>query len=243
MVDGKLVDLGREPRDVMVVVETEAEGPGRVRIHDGEGEFLGTVLLTTEQPGSSSEEDAHATASIAVESDDRSRDREAALAAERDRLAADVERYRTELESSRADLERTKNEVDGVKRRLKEVWRMNCDQNISYDEELATKDAEIAELKRRLSAAPGMLPHSDFIDHAVDAHESRPRHSPTVGGPRRGKAPPVDAFSDGVFCFDDWLPSLERAAAWNAWAEPQHQDREAWRNSWRASTVLRLWWY
>ena len=92
MVHRKLVDLEREPRDVMVVVETEVEGPGRVRLHDGEREFLATVLLTTEQPFSSSEEDAHAAASTS-ESDDSSRDCEAALAAERDRLAADVERY------------------------------------------------------------------------------------------------------------------------------------------------------
>ena len=42
-------------------------------------------------------------------------------------------------------------------------------------------------------------------------------------GPRRGKAPHVDAFSghDGVFHFGNWLPSLERAAAWNAWADEE----------------------
>ena len=59
-----------------------------------------------------------------------------------------------------------------------------------------------------------------------EAGESRLRHSPTVGigaGPRRGKAPPVDSFSgdDGDTCFDDWLPSLERAASWNAWTDEE----------------------
>ena len=219
MVDGKLADMGREPRDVLVVIE----GPGRVRLHDGEGAFLDAELLTTETPGGPAiaEDDAHTASPLAVETEDRTRDREAALAAERDRLAADVERYRTELESSCAELERTKNEFEGVKRRLKEVWRMNCDQSISYDEESAAKDAEIAELNRRLSAAPS---HHDCTEVA-DSGEIRPRCSPTLGGTslRRGKAPPVDPFfgDDGVTRFDDWLPSLERAASWNAWTDEE----------------------
>ena len=36
---------------------------------------------------------------------------------------------------------------------------------------------------------------------------------------RRGKVPPVSAFSgEDLECqLDDWLPSLERASTWNAW--------------------------
>ena len=36
---------------------------------------------------------------------------------------------------------------------------------------------------------------------------------------RRGKAPPIDAFTaqDIGITFDDWLPTLERAATWNEW--------------------------
>jgi len=36
-----------------------------------------------------------------------------------------------------------------------------------------------------------------------------------------GKAPPVDAFTgeDPECHFDDWLPTLKRAADWNAWTE------------------------
>ena len=119
MVDGKLTDMGRQPRDVLVVVESadtaEDEGPTRVRLHDGEVSFLDAELLTTKTPGPAiSGEDASAEGE-----DDRSLDR--------DKLTADAERYRTELEISRAELARTKNEVEGVKKRVKEVWRMNCD--------------------------------------------------------------------------------------------------------------------
>ena len=40
---------------------------------------------------------------------------------------------------------------------------------------------------------------------------------------RRGKAPPIDPFSadDGAVGFDDWLPSLDRAASWNAWTDEE----------------------
>ena len=41
--------------------------------------------------------------------------------------------------------------------------------------------------------------------------------------PRRGKAPPVDPFSGEVpdSIFDDWLPALQRAAAWNGWSDKE----------------------
>ena len=94
---------------------------------------------------------------------------------------------------------------------------MNCDQSILYYKELAAKEAEIAELHRRPSAVPSTCSLRSSME-ITEAGESRLRHSPTMGigaGPRRGKAPPVDSFSgdDGVTCFNDWLPSLERAAS------------------------------
>ena len=40
---------------------------------------------------------------------------------------------------------------------------------------------------------------------------------------RRGKAPSIDPFTaeDPEIRFDDWLPTLERAAAWNGWSEEE----------------------
>ena len=40
---------------------------------------------------------------------------------------------------------------------------------------------------------------------------------------RRGKAPPVDPFSGETpdVIFDDWLPALQRAAAWNGWSDEE----------------------
>ena len=99
---------------------------------------------------------------------------------------------------------------------------MNCDQSISYDE-LAAKDAEIVELNRRSSVAPDTHSHHDCTK-VTDTGKSRSGHSPIVGGgagPCHGKAPPVDYYSgdDRLAHFDDWLPSLERAASWNGWTD------------------------
>ena len=40
---------------------------------------------------------------------------------------------------------------------------------------------------------------------------------------RWGKAPPVDPFTaeNKEMRFDDWIPTLERAAAWNNWSEEE----------------------
>lgn len=47
--------------------------------------------------------------------------------------------------------------------------------------------------------------------------EETPRHR--KHRVRRGKAPPVDAFTgeDSERRLDDWLPTLQRAADWNGW--------------------------
>ena len=132
MIDERLTEQGQEPRDILVTV-AETEGPGRVLLHDSDGTFLDAELLTVELAGAPAVslpvEDAHATPPRVVERGlvDRTPDREAALIEERDKLAAEADRYRAELESVRGELQKTKNEVDGVKRRLKEVWKMNCD--------------------------------------------------------------------------------------------------------------------
>lgn len=43
------------------------------------------------------------------------------------------------------------------------------------------------------------------------------------GNPRRGKAPPVDPFNGETTDtkFEDWLPSLPRAAEWNCWSDEE----------------------
>lgn len=177
---------------------------------------------------------------------------EVELRAERDRLVADLEKYCKELEALHssmeseeekaasvveekdAEIEKLNDDVQKAKRRSKEVWRINCDQFLLHDEEIAAKDAEIAELKSKLLMAVGMPPKDGppssrpARDEGMSAtpvkplSKTPPPTSVRVSGdlsPRRGKAPPVDSFSgdNELVRFDDWLPSLGRAALWNNW--------------------------
>ena len=89
MINGRLEQVGRKPRDVLVAVgwgTVEAEEPGHVWLHDGEGPFLDGELLPADAPEGPpvSVDEAHAGAIV---HGDRAPDREAPLPAERDRLA------------------------------------------------------------------------------------------------------------------------------------------------------------
>ncbi len=50
-----------------------------------------------------------------------------------------------------------------------------------------------------------------------------PSETARLDAPRRGKDPPVYPFSgeNPEVRFDDWLPSLQRAATWNGWGEEE----------------------
>ena len=61
-------------------------------------------------------------------------------------------------EEKQAEIDKLRGEVREAKRKSKEVWRMNCEQLLLHDEELAASAAEITELKSKLSMAIGTLP-------------------------------------------------------------------------------------
>ena len=57
-----------------------------------------------------------------------------------------------------------------------------------------------------------------------------------VPGGRKGRAPSMDPFfGDSIdIMFDDWLPSLERAAVYNSWTEEESTRRQFrnWQKYW-----------
>ena len=64
------------------------------------------------------------------------------------------------------------------------------------------------------------------MSHVARPTSSSKRESGVSKGPvitsnitHRGKTPPVDPFTaeDSNATFDDWLPTLEKAAKWNEW--------------------------
>ena len=64
---------------------------------------------------------------------------------------------------------------------------------------------------------PSPLQNPSQGDGRGDEHAREPVHHDRS---RRGKAPPIEFFSgeEPAILLEDWLPSLERAAAWNGWS-------------------------
>jgi len=88
---------------------------------------------------------------------------------------------------------------------------------------MGEQDTKIAILKAlnsgKASSASNVMPDPDnnTVETSILSEAS------TVSHGRRGKVPPVDAYtgSDPELRFDDWLPTLERAAQWNNWSDDE----------------------
>ena len=70
--------------------------------------------------------------------------------------------------------------------------------------------------------ASGSTTNSESVGYSTTGPPAvRGRGRANAEGPRMGKAPPVDPFCGEVagMTFDDWYPSLKRAAHWNQWTD------------------------
>ena len=104
------------------------------------------------------------------------------------------------------------------KQKVKRIWREKCDQQLAHEEAIDSKDLEIATLKTRLLSQTTSPLHEEHNSPGGSMLTSTP--APSY---HRGKAPPVDQFSaeNEDECWDDWLPSFERAAEWNGWTNAE----------------------
>ena len=77
-------------------------------------------------------------------------------------------------------------------------------------------DPERGEVRARLDSTPPTPPSAQRRQVEIDIH---PDTQEDITRRRRGRAPPIDPFTgeDPEICFDDWLPSLQRASQWNQW--------------------------
>lgn len=216
MIEGKLLEMGREPRNTQVLLQEAARGV-HVSLQDVDGIFLeAEPPVRAESPNGGSEQGEGLGEPGA---DDTEPLRQALHEAECEKhaLQQEVRAMREELESVRA--------------RVKEMWRVNCAQLSEFDAAITAKDDELAKLRRQL--APASHASRDGSPDPSDpdgTHSPAPTHLPefrqtassrSATNARRGKAPPVDPFTgeEEDTRFDDWLPALRRASAWNGWSE------------------------
>ena len=106
------------------------------------------------------------------------------------------------------------------KARVKELWRMSCEQVAEHDALILAKDEEIARLKVQLAERVCQRsPISPDTGSLLVSDVAQPREA------RRGRAPPIDTFTgeDSAVRLDDWLPGLERVAHWNGWTSDEKE--------------------
>ncbi|XP_064384634.1 uncharacterized protein LOC135333581 [Halichondria panicea] len=121
--------------------------------------------------------------------------------------------------------------LQSVNVRMKDLWKANCSLAREFEEVVQCKDDEIAELKRQLASTSIVVPTlramaPEFMHGTITVSDDvtiggiTPVER-TVGGARRGRAPPVDPYSGEDECIrlDDWLSALTRTSTWNRWTE------------------------
>ncbi len=191
MLEGKLEELGHEPRNVQVRLDEDS-----IELMDAEGVFLQIEVPAEEDPA---EEDG--------------REGGGDLRAQLDEACSLNECLQREVSELKIRLAKANT-------RVKELWGQQCALLAEFDEQLAEAEAKIEHLRAASTGSPPSITGERERESPTvsDIFTEQPRRS---NAHRRGKAPPVEPFTgeNEAIRFDDWLPSLERAATWNEWAE------------------------
>ena len=107
--------------------------------------------------------------------------------------------------------------------KAKRFWRLRCEQMLTHNELMETKESEIALLHAQLAAARTPVEGSiDSCDTVVETAQhdslnelpiptSRQPDTSIVQPSRKGKAPLVDLFTgeSSNVLWEDWFPTLE----------------------------------
>ena len=103
---------------------------------------------------------------------------------------------------------------------------------LAQEDEREAKELEISSLREQLRALQdrdgSSSSHMSDRRDSISVHEevTRSIHGTETTGSshgRKGKAPPVDAFTGESpdVLWEDWIPTLERAAIWNGWSDEE----------------------
>ena len=139
MVEGKTSEMGHEPYNIQVVFE-EYSSDASFKLCDEGGEFL-TVPSVDADHSYEGDELYEEAASRSLEEERNEvellRQSVTDITGERDKLGEELEATQQQLELKKA--------------RVKELWRMSCEQVAEHDAMITSKDEEIARLKAQLA--------------------------------------------------------------------------------------------
>ena len=215
MIEGKLTEEDREPRNVQVLIQdTEGGGATRLLLQDENGIFLtlenvaGRGRGDKDDPEEPEQEVATGSPGDEEMSVEQLRQQLEEARKQNDALTAD-------MQTCREDMEREKARTAELSGRIKEVWRVNCQQIAEYDAECAAKDLVISCLKRKIEEleARDMTAHSSTPSvttepSVVPVIPESPMPVPVVT--RRGKAPPQWILTRVKTWKSAWMTGYQR---------------------------------
>ena len=229
-IEGKLVELEYEPRNVQVVVanaDSKLYLVNESGILKQESEHVSCEDFYTHNNNNNI---SHVTtdieslqgelweARLEVEGlRERVRERDETLAA----LRVELETANAGLNEARAEIETLHREVKVQTAKAKRFWTQKCEQLLTHETVVEEKDAEIARLQELINSRARTMTAAAVETLSED--NILLSEAGAVFQGRQDKAPPVDPFkgSDPELRFEDWLPTLERAATWNGWSEDE----------------------
>ena len=198
MISGKLEgkSYGKQPSNVQIVIVGD-----KVQLMDNDSIFLEATL---------EEEDAE------EDAEDELPEGSEAASLHESQPPSSVE----VIKRFKRDMAALKLEVQHQTDRIKELWLKNC----NLLGEIEKRDDKIIDLegKLRLCKHPQPSPPPPSSSSGSNVSKSGNMHNGPLGQ-RRGRAPPVDPFwgDKEDLTFEDWLPTLERAAQWYGWTRPE----------------------
>ena len=250
LIEGKLVELDREPRSVQVIIGEDSrlylvddtgvikaseatEGTENDHVqtnyelcdneHDDSIESLRSVLREARL------ENERLQSKLSTRNDELER-----VCNERDQLKNDKAELKARSEGSLEEIERLKAALSSQTEKAKRFWRLRCEQMLAHDKLIEAKEGEIASLHARLAALRTQNSRAADSHLTVETAQqdsvnefavptSRQLDTSTVQPSRKGKAPPVDLFTgeSSDVLWEDWLPTLEWTATWNNWTESE----------------------
>ena len=145
MVEGRLVEQGREPRNMQVVLG--ATPRDAFCLKDADGTFL-TVDAEEDAPVGGTPEQSNT---------------------EAEESGNESETLRAELEAVKAQREELREQVEQERKRFRELWKTNCQCLVEYDELIVQQEAEIKRL-RELPPTAGTRPDSPVSDTSSHSH-------------------------------------------------------------------------
>ena len=163
IIDGRLTEMGRDPRNVQVVVRSGPHGE-TLSLRDVEGTFVDATVALEDSDGGGAdggsggdgEERSKPGVRVAPgspRSSPRASEGEEldALRARNESLLADKRALSRQVSSLREEVSEVQHMLEGERERMGEMWRMNCAQVAGFDEAIIAKDMEIDSLRSRVA--------------------------------------------------------------------------------------------